>query len=102
MSWIEETVSSSLERYSKIIADALHNQVETIVPMQREGKDDVRMRVSYNGFTGNLEKIERVKVTNGYYYVLVIHDSEKKVTYSFNGVKLENVKFMGGTVTFGE
>lgn len=64
------------------------------------------MQVSYNGFTGELVKLERAtygipRSASETLYGLVIYDSEKQVTHSFTGVKLEDVKFMGGAVSFG-
>lgn len=71
------------------------------------------MQVTYNGFTGELVKLEK-KETGLYIlspfdtekqpvfrYDLNLYDSEKQITYSFTGVKLENVKFLVGAVTFG-
>lgn len=69
------------------------------------------MQVTYNGFTGELVKLERVPrdradVPIGAKFSrlpfdLSIYDSEKNVTHSFTGVKLEDVKFLGGAVSFG-
>lgn len=62
------------------------------------------MQVTYNGFTGELVKLERHTVVccaEHYIYDLSIYDSEKHVTHSFTGVKLEDVKFFGGAVSFG-
>lgn len=69
------------------------------------------MRVNYNGFTGELMKLEREagmigltddgSVYSRVSYALFIYDSEKQVTHSFTGVNLEDVKFLGGTVVFG-
>lgn len=71
------------------------------------------MKVEYNGFAGELVKLER-KQTERYTltpydndrhpifaYDLSIYDAEKKVTLSFDGVKLKDVKFLGGAVSFG-
>lgn len=71
------------------------------------------MQVTYKGFTGELVKLEK-KETERYTlspfdtekqpvfrYDLTLYDSEKQITYSFTGVKLENVKFLGEAVTFG-
>lgn len=68
-------------------------------------KEAATMQVSYNGFTGELVKLE-TKMVDGLFYTsantyLVIYDSEKHVTHSFTGVKLEDVKFLGGVVAFG-
>lgn len=69
-------------------------------------KEVSTMQVSYNGFTGELDKLTR----SDFYprndpckmlYDLSIYDSEKQATYSFTGVKLEDVKFLGGAVAFG-
>lgn len=65
------------------------------------------MQVSYNGFTGELVKLEKMDTLLLQPYVqrdiynLYIYDSEKQVTHSFTGVKLEDVKFMGWAVSFG-
>lgn len=62
------------------------------------------MQVSYKGFTGELVKLERkpnTKTYHEYIYDLSIYDSEKQVTHSFTSVKLEDVKFSGGVMTFG-
>lgn len=58
------------------------------------------MKVSYNGFTGELVKLERAFCRPAS-YDLSIYDSEKQVTHSFTGVKLEDTKFLGGVVSFG-
>lgn len=75
-------------------------------------KETDTMQVTYNGFTGDLVKLEReepitITCISGnpshfeYKYAFSIYDNEKKVTHSFTGVKLEDVKFLGGAVTFG-
>lgn len=60
------------------------------------------MQVSYNGFTGELVKLERYTdpFTHNNFYQIDIYDIEKKATISFTCVKLEDVKFLGGAVTF--
>lgn len=62
------------------------------------------MQVSYNGFTGELVRLEREDLScfgiKDKVYNLSIYDSEKQVTHSFTGVKLEDVKFLGGAVSF--
>lgn len=66
-------------------------------------KETTTMQVSYNGFTGELAKLERkpdMKMCHGYIYDISIYDSEKQVTHSFTGVNLEDVKFLGGAVSF--
>lgn len=67
------------------------------------------MHVSYNGFAGELVKLERRTIPGNFItdtkaaivYDLSIYGSEKQVTHSFSGVKLEDVKFLGGAVSFG-
>lgn len=60
------------------------------------------MKVSYNGFTGELYKLERrSRFLEESFYDLEIFDVEKKCNMQFFGVKLEDVKFLGGAVTFG-
>lgn len=79
-------------------------------------KKEATMQVTYNGFTGELVKLERTSANvtltvslnlqeqkcqhNRWDYDLSIYDSEKQVTHSFTGVKLEYVKFLGGSVSF--
>lgn len=61
------------------------------------------MHVSYNGFTGELVKLETsvgILMTDVPFYSLIIYDSEKRVTHSFADVELEGVKFLGGVVSF--
>lgn len=65
------------------------------------------MKVSYNGFTGLLLKLEARSSELGLLagavsYSLDIWDAEKNVTHSFTGVKLSDVKFLGGALSFGE
>lgn len=67
------------------------------------------LKVEYNGFTGELVKLERLKnVFNmspdgitAYLYNLSIYDGEKEATCSFEKVKLEDIKLLGGAVSFG-
>lgn len=73
------------------------------------------MQVSYNGFTGELVKLERS--TSGKFkfqvglteteniefewlYDLSIYDSKNQVTHSFSGTKMKDMEFLGGTVKF--
>lgn len=75
-------------------------------------RKNTTMQVSYNGFTGELAKLEKKNVIvrdyisghiseNNLGYDLSIYESEKNVTHFFTGVKLEEVKFLGGAVSFG-
>lgn len=76
------------------------------------------MKVSYKGFTGDLIKLEAEKASDcnfisrygtipvkhaGYTwkYTLELWDEEKAAKISFSGVSLNDVKFLGGEVTFG-
>ena len=93
-----------------------HGAISQLMPedIGTEKKEDTTMKVTYNGFTGELVKLEK-KETGRYTlspfdtekhsvfgYDLALYDSEKQATISFSGVKLEDVKFLGGEVTFGE
>ena len=84
----------------------------TKIPYDTDRKGRKTMKVTYNGFTGELVKLEK-KETGRYTvtpygtekhpvfgYDISIHDREKKATISFTGVKLGDVKFGGGAVTF--
>lgn len=67
-----------------------------------KGKEEPTMKVSYNGFTGELFKLERRSMfTEVALYDLEIFDAGKNVAHSFYGVKQEDVKFLGGVVSFG-
>lgn len=65
-----------------------------------EKKEATTMQVIYNGFNGELVKLEKT-FCKPQFYDLSIYDSEKQVTHSFTGVKFEDMKFLGGAVTFG-
>lgn len=67
------------------------------------------MKATYNGFTGELKKLERIDCVlvcvDGMtkpptLYVLEIYDTEKKATVHFENVNLADVKFSGGEVSF--
>lgn len=68
------------------------------ISMPKE-KEATTMQVTYNGFTGELVKLEKT-FCKPQFYDLSIYDSEKQVTHSFTGVKFEDMKFLGGAVTF--
>ena len=65
-----------------------------------EEKEATTMQVTYNGFTSSPVKLEKT-FCKPQFYDLSIYDSEKQVTHSFTGVRLEDVKFSGGEVSFG-
>lgn len=77
---------------------------------KKEGHVMSALKVEYNGFTGELVKFEREigiisttddgRIYGGNTYSLSIYDSEKRVMHSFSGVKLEDVKFLSGAVSF--
>lgn len=140
MTWLEESERANEEKLkrdlAKVVYDELKKQrVKRSQPprsnmgkdasMEKHGidfakreKEATTMQVTYNGFTGDLVKLERkheqgrkfetstdclcggrpYEITT---YDISIYESEKKVTHSFTGVKLENVKFLGGEVEFG-
>lgn len=74
-----------------------------------KNKEENTMKVSYNGVTGELIKLERSDVKfscyNGtaqaYKWTLDIWDDEKGCKVSFPAVVLKDVKFLGGEVTYG-
>ena len=70
-------------------------------------KKEATMQVTYNGFTGELVKLERTFAPYPYVqkyatYDLTINVLKEGVCADvhFTGVKLEDVKFLGGAVTF--
>ena len=62
--------------------------------------EECKMKVSYKGFTGELLKLEWEKSYTGK-YTLELWDEEKAAKISFSCVSLNDVKFLGGEVTFG-
>lgn len=72
---------------------------------QEMKKEETTMRITYKGYTGELVKLEKVKLEKTFCkpqsYDLSIYDSEKQATISLTGVNLEDVKFSGGAVSFG-
>lgn len=87
---LKHAIKENVKKYQQVIADELNK------------KEAPTMQVTYNGFTGELVKLQQYScVTNGWLYELDIYDSEKKCTHLFTGVKLEDVKFLGGEVSFG-
>lgn len=96
MNWFEEYIYELLrkdaEKYRKMIVAELKQ------------KEATTMQATYNGFTGELVKLERIKCPpfNGaHIYDISIYDSEKNMTHSFTGVRMEDMEFSGGVVKFG-
>lgn len=92
--------------YKKSVEQLAATIRENLIAQINTEKEDNTMQVTYNGFTGRLDKLERKDLSvfgiKDCQYDLAIYDSEKKVAHSFAGVKLEDVKFHGGAVAFGE
>ena len=105
-------VTINKEKYKKMILDALNESA-------RKETEELTMKVSYNGFTGELVKLEKKIISPVFtahsactgvsssgtpvtVYDLSIYNSEKDVTFSFSVSNLSDVKFLGGAVTFGE
>lgn len=95
---LEKAIKENCENNAKMIVDYF-NEINGI---QKESKEERAMQVSYNGFVGELVKLERDFdfKRNGVVYNLEIRDREKVVTYSFDNVNLSGVKFLGGAVLF--
>lgn len=101
-----------------VIANAFANAMNTPYITGSEKEEKPAMKATYNGFTGELVKLERLSISQSMsavnvisgstinqkisrLYNLSIYDSENHVTHSFTNVKLEDVKFSGGVMTFG-
>ena len=91
---LKAAISQNTEEFAKIFRQEL-------LAGMRMKKEATTMQVTYNGFTGELVKLEKT-FCKPQFYDLSIYDSEKQVTHSFTGVKFEDMKFLGGAVTFGE
>lgn len=105
---LHAAISQNTEEFARIFAKemcALRN------------KKEATMQVTYNGFTGELVKLER-KATSIFSYKpdggretksffmepdfnLIIYDEDKREVLTFTSVRLEDVKFSGGEVSFG-
>lgn len=113
MTWLEQIKADNEKNWREICKRALKNAEEYQKRVEKENEElrkqimeqkEATMQVSYNGFAGELVKLEqcRIGIANEIIvYDLSIYDSEKQVTHSFTGVKLEDVKFIGGAVSFG-
>lgn len=66
-----------------------------------EAKEETVVKVCYKEFKGELVKLERKEAYGGHLYDISIFDVEKKVTYSFTKADLQDLKFLGGAVSFG-
>lgn len=64
-------------------------------------KEESAMKVSCKGTIGELVNLKREEVISGFVYELEIYDDVKKVTYLFHNLKLEEIKFLDGAVSFG-
>lgn len=94
---LKAAISKNTEEFAKIFRQ------ELLADMGMK-KETTTMQVAYNGFTGELVKLERIKcppLNGAHIYDISIYDDENRCTHSFTGVKLEDVKFLGGAVTFG-
>lgn len=102
MTWAEE-IKEQNKAFHKSVVKMKEEQRKSLSKMIDVKKGATTMRVSYNGFTGELVKLEKKfdPYGGGTVYDLSIYDSEKQVTHSFTGVQLEDVKFLGGVVSFG-
>lgn len=89
--------------YARYIESFIREETE-----KDDKKEETAMTVSYKGFTGELVKMERKMVPLmapnlcSFSYDISIYDGEKQANISFTGVRLEDVKFLGGAVTFGQ
>ena len=99
---LKAAISQNTEEFAKIFRQEL-------LAGMRMKKEATTMQVTYNGFTGELVKLERTFAP--YPYVAKVAQYDLTITIlkegvcadvHFTGVRLEDVKFLGGVVTFGE
>ena len=78
-------------------------EIEFWLLTHQKKEEKPTMKATYNGFTGELVKLE--KLERMHYgdcrYSISLCDDDKNVTYSFSCVRLEDVKFSGGVMIFG-
>lgn len=91
-------MDSVIKESTKKVVEQVRQQAIDFI---KKNKEEPTMQVSYNGFIGELVKLEKKITAFGCGYDLSIYDSEKQVTHSFTNVKLEDAKFLGGAVSFG-
>lgn len=102
MTWLEEANAQFAQKW----VEMAKKEIKKCLEQSKSRKEVHVMKVSCNGFTGDLVKLERHDLAlygcTGFDYSLSIYDSEKRATHSFTDVKLEDVKFLGGEVSFRE
>lgn len=110
MTWLDEARKACNQHWEEVVKNYIGEVFKEDIPQVNKKEEDTAMQVTYNGFTGKLLELKR-KVSREFNaveyktllyseYDLSIYDSEKKVTHSFTGVNLEDVKFSGGEVSF--
>lgn len=108
MTWFEEANAQFAHKWAETARKELEKDLKSL----KIKKEAHTMKVSYNGFTGELINLDRMsngdiggpvelpaRPSNQWYYSLSIYDREKQVTHFFIGVKIEDVKFLGGAVS---
>lgn len=102
--WVKSVIRKNSDKYRKIIVEALNEKEEPAMSV---------LKAECKGVTGELAKLEKKSVspdcnvmlkrmTPETVYDISIYDSEKRAAISFAGVRLEDVKFLNGAVTFAE
>ncbi len=79
----------------------LKSSIGIISQALNEAKEKPALKVCYKEFKGELVKLERKEAYGGHLYDISIFDVEKKVTCSFTKADLQDLKFLGGAVSFG-
>lgn len=110
----ESLLKQIMEKHKEEWRERVRNLLEERENIAKQ-QEEPTMKVSYNGFTGELVKLEvttnikgTLQINGADYskevferkYNLEIYDSEKKVTHSFTNVNLKDVKFLGCSVSF--
>lgn len=102
---LKAAISKNTEEFAKIFR-------KEFLSGTRTKKEATTMQVTYNGFTGELVKLERkvidpesiyidsvpIKFADG--YELQIFTPDNSGIVAFTGVKLKDIKISGGAVTF--
>lgn len=99
--WFRQSIEENADKWKHLIRNKILDQMIN--------KEATKMKATYNGTTGELVKLERIRGFLVYHedtprppipYVLEIYDPEKKATVHFENVNLADVKFSGGEVSF--
>lgn len=98
---IESIISENQKKLTQEIVDCFSGWI------RNKESEECSMKVSYNGFTGTLVKLEysnsELGLVHGVIsYNLDIFDSDKNATHSFRNIDIRELRFLNGTMSFND